>query len=115
MPLPRFRIRTLMLVVWLSALVMVGALDVLKEVRNRSRAIGFVDERGFVIFHGYSRYYYIGPIPLGPCPTAVFSGLAFAATIIVWRLAARSENRVVQPSNSRAGEQKPGPLPDRQT
>lgn len=115
MPLPRFLIRTLMLVVWLSALPMVGALDVLREVQNRSRAVGFVDERGFAWVIRRSSYSYLGPIPLGPCPTAVFSGLAFAGTIMALRLAGRDKTRAVKSPIPQTSEQKPGQLPDLQT
>ena len=94
MHLPRFRVRTLMLVIWLSALVMTGAVDVLEELRNRNRVEVVVDATGssLVILSRYY-FYYLGPVPLGPRPMAVFSGVAFVASIIAWRLSGRSKKR----------------------
>ena len=43
MHLPQFGVRTLMFVVWLSALVFVGTVDILKEYRNRN-SVELIDE-----------------------------------------------------------------------
>ena len=100
MHLPRFRVRTLMFVVWLSALVFVGAVDVLEEyrIRNRLELIGFDvivdDSRSVTLLHGHYKFYYLGPIPFGPCPTAVFSGVAFVASIAIWILYRRGKKQM---------------------
>ncbi len=94
MHLPRFRVRTLMSVIWLSALFMTGAVDVLEELRNRNRVEVVVDASGssLVILSRYN-FYYLGPVPLGPRPMAVLSGVAFVASIIAWRLSGRGKKR----------------------
>ena len=37
--------------------------------------------------------YYVGPIPLGPWPVAVFSGVAFAMSVVIWGLARRGRRK----------------------
>ncbi len=98
MHLRQFRVRTLMFVIWLLALLFVGALDVLKEQRSRNR-VEVINEktsadgsRSFTLIYT-RRTYYLGPVPIGPCPIAVLSGLAILTSIMVWGLCQRAENR----------------------
>ena len=87
MHLPKFRVRTLMLLVWLSALVSVAVLDDLHEMRLRNRVVISAQSadadgsRSAVLLYDHRTAYYFGPVPLGPCPTAVFSGLTFVASV----------------------------------
>ena len=43
-----------------------------------------------LIFH-WRMDHYLGPIPIGPCPVAVFSSLAFAASVVVWAVCRRGK------------------------
>jgi hypothetical protein len=99
MHLPRFRVRTLMFVVWLFALLAAGAVDVLKEQRNRSR-VEVIDEQTnadgsstATLIYNHRTYYFVGPIPLGPCPIALLSGMAFAASIVGWIRVGRGQGK----------------------
>jgi hypothetical protein len=92
MHLSRFHVRSLMFLVWLSALLIVGTLDVVNELRNRTRLVvinqhvGADGSLSFSLLHHRHSSYYLGPIPIGPCPVAVFSGLGFMASIAVWAI-----------------------------
>jgi hypothetical protein len=88
-----------MFVVWLSALLFVGAADVLKEQQRRNRVVA-VDEQVHAdgsstatLIYGERRYYFLGPVPIGRWPIAVLSGVAFAASIMVWALCRRGKER----------------------
>ena len=90
MHLPRFRVRTLMFVVWLSALLVLGAVDVLSVQRIRNR-VEVINEQinadgssSATLLYNHRTHYFVGPIPIGPYPIAVVSGMAFAASIVVW-------------------------------
>ncbi len=91
MRLPQVRVRTLMFVVWLSALMLVGAVDLHEEYRNRNRVevinehIGVDGSRSATLLFSHTKFYYLGPLPIGPCAVAVFSAVAFVASIVVWR------------------------------
>jgi hypothetical protein len=41
------------------------------------------------LLDGYHMDCHLGPLPIGPCPTAVFSGVAFVASVVVWALCRR--------------------------
>jgi hypothetical protein len=95
----RFRIRTLLFLIWMTALLMAGAIDVFNEYRNRN-AVTVVNERvgpdGSItasLLFGRRVYYYLGPLPLGPCPVAVFSGATLVASTAVWLLRRRTFDR----------------------
>jgi hypothetical protein len=107
MKLPQFRLRTLMFVIWLSALLLAGVVDVLRElaIRNSVEVVGeHIDANGStsstLIFERRT-YYFVGPIPLvgsiplGPWPLALFSGVAFAASVAVWALCDHRKKRKV--------------------
>jgi hypothetical protein len=88
--LPSFRIRTLMFMVWISALACVGVADVIRERAARNRVL-IIDERvhpngtlTMTILHSHSTFWYVGPLPVGPCPAAVLSGFAAVVSIIVF-------------------------------
>jgi hypothetical protein len=79
---------------------MVGAVDVLEELRNRNRVEVVHEHIGedgtpssFVLLYGHYKLYYLGPVPLGPYPMAVFSGVAFVASIMAWSLSGRGKKR----------------------
>ena len=99
MHLPQFRVRTLMFVVWLSALALVGTVDLLEEYRKRNRVevinehIGVDGSRTATLLFSHSTFYYFGPLPIGPCPIAVLSGVAFVASIMVWTTAQRRKKQ----------------------
>src|SRR3954468_8007555 len=82
MRLPRFRLRTLMILVGLSALWMAGVADLLSYLRMRDHVevVSQREESGTLVLElqTESVSYYLGPIPLGPCPIAVVSGVVFA-------------------------------------
>ncbi len=105
MKLPQFRVRTLMFLIWLSALLFAGVVDVLKELAIRN-SVEVVDEHvdangttSFSLIYGRRTYHYIGPIPyigsipLGPWPVAVLSGVAFAGSVGCWTLRYRCKQR----------------------
>ena len=99
MKLPQFQVRTLMFVVWLSALLLAGVIDVVRELEERNRVEVLdqhIDADGSVtsqLIFNKRISYYVGPIPLGPWPVAVFSGVAFAVSVVIWGLARRGRRR----------------------
>lgn len=99
MHLPQFRIRTLLFMIWLSALLLAGTIDVVQEYRNRHTAVVLnerVDANGSrsaTILYSYSRSYYLGSVPIGPCPTALFSGIAFVGSLVGWVRYRRGKKR----------------------
>jgi hypothetical protein len=89
-----------MFAVWLSALAFVGVVDVLEEYRSFRRVeviherIGVDGSRSATLLYGYYKRYYVGPIPIGPCPRAVFSGVAFLGSVVIWILYRRGKDRM---------------------
>ncbi len=105
MKLPQFRLRTLMFVIWLSALLLAGVVDVLRELAIRN-SVEVMDERidangstSHSLIFDRRTYYFVGPIPLvgqiplGRWPLALFSGVAFAASVAGWALCHRCKKR----------------------
>jgi uncharacterized membrane protein len=96
---PQFRLLTLMFVIWLSALLLAGVVDVLKELAIRNRVVvvdEHIDANGSTsasLIFGRRTYYFVGPIPLGPWPVALLSGVAFAASVAGWALCRRRKKR----------------------
>jgi hypothetical protein len=88
------RVRILMFVVWLSAFLLAGAVDVLEEqrVRDRVSIIHSLHADGpcsTTLVCGRRTDCYLGPVPIGPCPVAVFSELAVVGSVAVWALCLR--------------------------
>jgi hypothetical protein len=99
MPPFRFRVRTLMFSVWMSAILIVGTLDVLNEYRTRSKVVVVSERvatdgsRSATLLYSRRTHYYLGPLPIGPCPVAVFSAVTFIASTVVWILRRRAGDR----------------------
>ena len=95
----RFRIRTLLFLIGMTALLMAGAIDVFNEYRDRN-TVTVVNERvgpdgstTASLLFGRRVYYYLGPVPLGPCPVALFCGATLVALAAVWLLRRRTMDR----------------------
>src|SRR5262245_14923379 len=89
MRLPRFRLRTLMIVVGLSAIAMVGVADVLSYYRIRNH-FEVVSERQHsdgslsMTLLSTESTYFLGAIPLGPCPGVVLTAVICGVSVVVW-------------------------------
>jgi hypothetical protein len=86
----RLRVGSLMFLVWLAALVLVAAVDVHREYEARSR-VEVLDEqidangtRTVTLSYNHRTSWYVGGVPLGPCPAAVFSLVAIVVSVLVW-------------------------------
>jgi hypothetical protein len=99
MKVPQFRVGTLMFVIWLSALLIAGAVDIhrawelwnhFEVIEKHFNADGSL--ASFLLVNTY-RCHYLGPIPIGPCPIAVYGGIVFVASIVTWGLRRRGKNR----------------------
>jgi hypothetical protein len=85
--LPRLRLRSLLFLVWLFALLSLGAADRFHELRGDH--VQIVDERVNVGGPGsvtllWQHSYSFGGIPLGPSPTAVLCGVVFVVSLAAW-------------------------------
>ena len=90
MRLSSIRIRTLMPLVWLSALVCAGVTDIIRQNAASDR-VEVIDEQvqtdgssTAILLYQHRIYYYISPIPIGRYPIAVFSGVGLAASVVGW-------------------------------
>jgi hypothetical protein len=96
---PRITVRDLMFHVWLTALLAAGAADIIRERRARDH-VQVINEStdlggstSMTLLWSQTTYYYVGPIPLGPCPVATLSGVAFVGSVVAWVLLGRRKAR----------------------
>jgi hypothetical protein len=79
-----------MFLVWLSALVFVGAAEILEVERTRNR-VEILDERvkpdgssTATLIYGRRSFARLGPFPLGLYPIASLCGVTFAISVTTW-------------------------------
>lgn len=90
MQVARLSLRTSMFLVWLAALLCAGTADVLNEqrLRNQVEVINEVvnadGSQSATLLWGRHTSSYVGPVPLGPCPIASISGMAFVISVVGW-------------------------------
>jgi hypothetical protein len=90
MRISRFRIRTLMFLVWLGALVSLGAVDLYREQAGHWVEFGDIrlgpdgDPRAAFVWQQTN--YHVWGIPLGPSLTAIFCGILVIASVLVWTI-----------------------------